>query len=125
MTFDIELLKLLAAALALVISTATVQFSIATFVNKVRDDFHDKGTGGWVKFSETYDLLWGYALGVAFNIVFFVAAGIVQEQTVNTNYAWFGRYLWWLYLINLIAWIVGMLIDILRILLWPGTKQAG
>ena len=122
MSFDAEQLKLLAAALALVISTATVQFSIATFVNKVRDEFHQKRIGRWCFLSETYDLLWGYSLGVAFNIVFFVVADIVQGQTVRTQFARFGSFLWWLYLGNLIAWIVGMIIDLVRVTCFPGTK---
>jgi len=34
MTFDVELLKLLGATFALVVSTVTVQFKIADFVNR-------------------------------------------------------------------------------------------
>ena len=122
MTFDTEQLKLLAAALALVISTATVQFNIASFVNKVRDEFHDKRIGGWCRFSEYYDLLWGYFLGIAFNVVFFIVADIMQRQTSSSPYSAFGSFLWWMYLVNLIAWIVGMIIDFLRVQCWPAKK---
>lgn len=124
MSFDIEALKLLGAALALVVSTATAQFTIASFVNKVRDEFHQKRSGRWCYFSEIYDLLWGYGLGIVFNIIFFVAAGIVRDQTANTQYASFGSFLRWLYLVNLIAWMVGIVIDLVRILLCPGTEKS-
>lgn len=123
MNFDIESLKLLGAALALVISTATVQFSIAGFVNKVRDEFHQKRIGKWCSFSETYDLFWGYTLGIVFNIVFFAVADMVYRQTVGTPFSLFGSFLWWLYLVNMIAWIVGMIIDLFRIFKYPGTER--
>jgi hypothetical protein len=116
MNFDNEQLKLLAAALGLVISSVTVQFTIATFVNKVRDEFGEKKkTGGLITFSERFDWFWGYALGIVFNIVFFIVAGIVEKQTASTGYAPFGLFLWWLYFVNLVLWVVGMIIDGLRI----------
>ena len=114
-------LKFLGAALALVISTGTAQFSIASFVNKVRDEFHQKrrasNAGRWCTFSELYDLTWGYLLGVGFNIVFFVVAHVLEQSSTGKQLAGFGRFLWWLYLINLVAWVTGMFIDYVRLFL--------
>ena len=124
MNFDNDALKLLGAALALVISTATAQFTIAGFVNKVRDECHHKRSGRWCFFSEIYDLLWGYAMGIVFNVVFFLAARIVEHQTANTQYHFFGSFLWWLYLVNLIAWIAGIVIDLLRVFCFPGIETS-
>lgn len=122
-----EQLKLLAAALALVISTATVQINIAGFVNKVRDELNstNEGSWDWNKTSDMYDLLWGYALGIAFNIVFFIVAIIIQEQTAPSEYAYFGRLLWWMFLINLIAWCVGAILDVLRAICFPPRPKTG
>jgi hypothetical protein len=121
--FNIDALKLLGAALALVISTATAQFTIATFVNKVRDEFHEKRKGRWCFVSEIYDLLWGYSLGIVFNYVFLTAADIVRSQTVDTPYASFGSFLWWVFLGNFVAWIVGIVVDLVRVFFFPGEKN--
>ena len=114
-------LKFLGAALALVISTGTAQFSIASFVNKVRDEFHQKRkiSNGrrWSTLSELYDLTWGYLLGVGFNVVFFLVAHVLAQSSTGKQLAGFGRFLWWLYLINLIAWVTGMIIDYVRLFL--------
>ena len=121
-----EQLKFLAAALALIISTGTAQFSIASFVNKVRDEYRTKldvvQGKGWVRLSELYDLSWGYALGIGFNIVFFLVANVLQQRTAGKELDSFGRFLWWLYLINLIAWIVGMIVDYVRLYLTRNEK---
>ena len=121
--FDLEQLKLLAACLALVISTASVEFTIATFVNKVRDEFHEKRTGAWCSLSEYYDLAWGYGLGIAFNFLFYKIAVLIESQTANSAFRGLGQLIWWLYLLNLIAWIIGVVIDGLRLRCWPGTKS--
>ena len=118
--FDVEQLKLLAASLALVISTASVEFTIAAFVNKVRDEFDQKRTGRWYQFSEYYDLFWGYALGIGFNIVFYKIATLIETQTANSIFRGLGLLIWWLYLLNLIAWIIGALIDSGRVIFWRG-----
>ena len=119
-------LKFLGAALALVISTGTAQFSIAGFVNKVRDEFHQKlrisNGRRWSTLSEVYDLTWGYVLGVGFNIVFFLVAHVLEQSSTGKQLAGFGRFLWWLYLINLIAWFAGMIIDFIRLFLTAENK---
>lgn len=54
-------LKFLAGALALVISSVTVQINIATFVNRVRDECHQKRqvlpAPRFRLFSEIFDFL--------------------------------------------------------------------
>jgi hypothetical protein len=55
---DNEALKFLAGALALVISTASAEFTIANFVNGVRDGFHAGRAGtatGWKTFSQWFE----------------------------------------------------------------------
>ena len=127
-----EALKFLAGALALVISTASAEFTIANFVNGVRDGFHAGRGGvasGWKTFSQSFDLLWGYGLGIAFNVVFFLVARVLYQQTVSSSQqtvgsslVYFARFLWWLYLVNLIAWVAGMIIDWIRICLTRNEK---
>jgi hypothetical protein len=117
---DNEALKFLAGALALVISTASAEFTIANFVNGVRDGFHAGRAGTakrWKTLSQWFDLTWGYGLGIAFNIVFFLVAKLLYQQTFGSHLAPYASFLWWLYLINLIAWIAGMFIDCVRVYL--------
>ena len=121
MEFDIELLKLLAAAFALLVSTATVQFKIADFVNKKRDEFPQRPKGCLPTIGEVYDWLWGYVLGILINILFFVVAGALRDATKSTQFSLIGNLLYWLYLVNLAGWVLGMIIDALRLAL-PAKK---
>lgn len=121
MEFDVELLKLLAAAFALVVSTATVQFKVADFVNKKRDEFPQRPKGCLPKIGEVYDWLWGYVLGIGINIVFFVVARALRDATKSTQFALIGDLLYWLYLVNLVLWVLGWIIDAFR-LGFPGKK---
>ena len=70
MTVDIELLKLIGAAFALIVSTATVQFKIADFINAKRDAFPGRPKGPLSTLGEIYDWAWGYAIGILVNLVF-------------------------------------------------------
>lgn len=122
MTVNIELLKLLGAIFALVVSTATVQFKIADFVNKKRDDSPERRKGRLSTFGEIYDWAWGYVLGILVNSMFFVIAIVLRKTTICTQFALIGTALFVLYLVNLIGWVAGFVIDGFRHK-YPGEKR--
>ena len=119
---DAELLKLLAVVFALFISTVTVEFRIAAFINDKRDRFPDRRVGMWCTFGEIYDWFWGYLLGFVFNFLLFLVAHQIHRLTLGSEYAIIGKCVYWLYLLNVIFWGVGFIIDAIR-LLFPGLKR--
>jgi len=115
MTIDIELLKLPGAVLLLVVSTATVQFKIAEFINEKRDKFPERREVEWSTTGEKFDWLWGYGLGILVNILFLIVAIYLLIEIICTPFWPIGVFLFVLYLVNLVAWIVGFIIDRKRI----------
>ena len=120
---NIELLKLLGAVFALVVATATVQFRIAQFINTKRDEFPKRRTGALSAVGEVYDWLWGYLLGIMVNATFFYVAIAIRDSTSHTDFATIGELVCWLYRINLIGWVVGLMIDAFR-LGFPGKERS-
>jgi hypothetical protein len=111
---DLEQLKVIATVLGLVISTATIQFTSAKFVNDVRDSILKDPPTGIHKASLLHDLLWGYALAIAFNVLFCMVAYVVMRQTAGTDLEVFGRVVFGIYLLNAIVWCTGSVLDVLR-----------
>jgi hypothetical protein len=118
---DIELLKLLATVFGLFVSTVTVEFTIAAFVNGKRDSFPNRRVGRLSTVGEFYDWLWGYVLGLFVNIVFLLIALHVRAITRDTAYSAIGAWVYWTYLLNLVLWSGGFVIDGLR-LRFPGAS---
>lgn len=113
---DVEQLKVIATVLGLVISTATVQLTIAKFVNDVRDSIVKEPPKGIHKASLMHDLLWGYVIGIAFNALFLMVASIVKTQTRGTELGWLGKAVFIIFLLNLILWVTGSFLDSWRAL---------
>ena len=113
---EIEQLKVIAIILGLVISTATVQFTIAKFVNEVRDSILKTRPTGIHKISLMHDLVWGYVIGIAFNALFVMVAWIVMNQTNGTDLGWLGETAFYIFLVNVILWGTGSLLDCYRVL---------
>ena len=114
MTIDMENIKLFGTALALLISTVTVQFRLAEFINKIRDQ-HPNDKGIFIRFSERYDWLWGYFLSLGANWIFLMIAYNLKTATINNELSLFGRSLYWLFLGNMLFWVGGFFIDGIRI----------
>ena len=119
---DVELLKLLATVFALFVSTVTVEFRIAAFVNSKRDCFPDRRLGQLSTVGEVYDWFWGYLLGLFVNVVFLLVAHQVHLLTRESDYTAIGDWVYRLYLLNVILWAGGFIIDALR-LAFPGAKR--
>jgi hypothetical protein len=119
---DIEMLKLLGAIFALFVSTVTVEFTIAAFVNSKRDSFPNRRLGRLSTVGEFYDWLWGYVLGLFVNIVFFLVASYVHSVTRQTAYSVMGAWVYWTYFLNVVLWGGGFILDGIR-LLHPGAKR--
>jgi hypothetical protein len=118
---DIEALKLFGSILALFISTVTVQFKLAGFINKLRDEFPNRSKGRWATFGDVYDWAWCYALGVLVNLMFLAIAWKLRSYTIDTDYSLVGTFLAWIYGINFALWCVGVIVDAKR-LKHPGKK---
>ena len=111
---DVEQLKIIATVLGLIISTATIQFTNAKFVNEVRDAILKDPPSGLHKVSQLHDLVWGYALAIAFNVLFCMVAYVVWQQTEGTQLVWLGRAVFGIYLVNAILWVTGSALDVWR-----------
>jgi hypothetical protein len=112
--FDVEQLKVIATVLGLVISTATIQYTSAKFVNDVRDSMLKDPPHGIDKVSQLHDLCWGYALAIAFNGLFCMVAYIVMKQSVDTGLVWLGRAVFAIFAVNAVLWVTGSVLDIWR-----------
>ena len=121
MTIDIENIKLFGTALALLISTVTVQFRLVEFINKKRDE-HQNDKGAFIRFSEYYDWFWGYLLGLEANWIFLMIAYNLKTATRNTELSLFGISLFCLFLGNMLFWAIGLFIDAFRIIKYSGQK---
>jgi hypothetical protein len=122
---DAEALKLFGAIFALFISTMTLEYTLASFINKKRDEFPNRRTGNWNTFGEIYDWIWGYILGIGVNFIFLVIAYHVYRFTQISELSEFsllGYFLLVFYCINFALWFMGAIFDGFR-LKYPGVKQ--
>ena len=120
MTFDTEMLKVFGTTVALLVSTATVQYKLADFINAKRDKYPDRRVGKFVSFSEFYDWLWGYLLGIFVNVIFLLIACKIKKITSGQELSLIGLFLFIFYLGNVGFWVIGLAIDGLRMLRYPG-----
>lgn len=123
MTLDVEMLKVFGTAVALLVSTATVQYKLSDFINAKRDKYPDRRVGKFVSFSEFYDWLWGYLLGIFVNIIFLLIASKIMKITSGQELSLIGLFLFIFYLGNVGFWVIGMVIDGLRMFLYPGQER--
>lgn len=123
MTFDTEMLKVFGTAVALLVSTATVQYKLSEFINDKRDKYPDRRIGKFVSFSEFYDWLWGYLLGIFVNVIFLLIACKIKKVTSGRELSLIGLFVFIFYLGNVGLWIIGMVIDFLRMFLFPGQER--
>ena len=122
---NMELLKLLAAVLALVVSTVTIQFKIADFINKKRDGFPNRRVGRLSTAGEIYDWCWGYFLGIAINGLFAYITWRLKDELGKKELDQFILIGWFVfigYVGNTALWVGGLVIDFLR-LISPGPKR--
>ena len=123
MTFDTEMLKVFGTTVALLVSTATVQYKLADFINAKRDKYPDRRVGKFVSFGEFYDWLWGYLLGIFVNVIFLLIACKIKKITSGQELSLIGLFLFIFYLGNVGFWVIGLAIDGLRMLRYPGQER--
>ncbi len=123
MTLDAEMLKVFGTAVALLVSTATVQYKLSDFINAKRDKYPDRRVGKFVSFSEFYDWLWGYLLGIFVNVIFLSIACKIKKITSGQELSLIGLFLFIFYLGNVGFWVIGLAIDGLRMLRYPGQDR--
>jgi hypothetical protein len=121
-SINTETLKLFGAIFALFISTIAVEFRIADFINSKRDNFPKRRQGKLNTLGECYDWCWGYVLGLIINFTFLAVALKLKNLTENTEFSTIGLLVFIFYSVNLVLWILGFIIDMLRIM-FPGQNR--
>lgn len=97
---------------------------MAEFINEKRDKYPERRKGKIVGFSEFYDWLWGYLLGLSVNFIFLLIAYEIKNITKGHPLENFGLCLYIVYMGNMLFWFGGLIIDLFRILKYPGGKKA-
>lgn len=123
MTLEWEMLKIFGSTLALIVSTAMLQYKLADFINAKRDKYPNRRKGKFVSFSEFYDWLWGYSLGIFVNVIFLSIAYRIKLVTNGQELSVVGLLLFVFYLGNVGFWVIGLVIDGLRMLRYPGLER--
>lgn len=116
-----EAVKLFGTVLAMVISTATVNFQVAAFVNEVRDQYLAGSFGKLDTFSKWFDWVWGYlfALGIAWLFVYIscLISKHFRPKNGDTPFSGFVIFVGLIFWFNALFWTVGFFVDGYRMVL--------
>ena len=110
-----EAIKLFGTVLAMVISTATVNFQVAAFVNEVRDQYLAGSFGKLGTFSKWFNWVWGYlfALGIAWLFVFIThfLSKHFRPKTGGTPFSGLVLVVSLIFWFNALFWTIGFVVD--------------
>ena len=107
---SLDFIKVYILVIGLFISSVTIQFKMADFINKTRNSAK-KTIIGRHRFSLYFDWFWAYSLSIATGIVFTFISWELHSQIGDDQHTTILTMVKWLFLINVIFWSVGFLLD--------------